>query len=124
MLAPLGIIIVILILFCAVKCCKKCIEKSQKGRDIFIKIKNIIFFSGILRVILTGFVPVVVSSGIGKNYGTWIEHKDTNWPQVIYVGAVTGLTCFFVVFIDSKNFEAANFKKKWQTLYAGVRTDN
>jgi len=68
-------------------------------------------------------LPTVVSSGIGRLLSSDKE-DEANYGQIIYIGAVTYAVCFFVIFVDFKHFEAAGFKKKWQTLYNDLRTDN
>jgi hypothetical protein len=78
-LAPIGMIVLILLLYGLTKCFKVCLIKYTPFRKLVNNIIETVFFGAILRVVLTGFLPIVVSSGVGNNYG---NHPETviDWP--------------------------------------------
>ena len=99
-LSPFGIIVGIGLILIAVKCGKKAMNKYQKVKDIVYRVKNILFFTVILRVIINGFLPVVVSSGLGNNLSYDESTTKANLYQIVYLAFVTYMAFFFVIFID------------------------
>ena len=109
--APLGLVLIIVFIFVLAKCGKRCIGKYKICRKAFLKVKELIFFTALVRVILTSFLPIVVSSGIGNNFGSNPDPEfEVNWPQIAILAIITYLACMFVFFIDALEFRAADFK--------------
>ena len=98
------------------KCCKKCFVKYKIIRSLLIKLKDIVFLTAIIRIILSSFVPIIVSSGAGRNFG---DHPDSkvNLLQIAYIVAVVCLSINFVTLIDAKEFAAKDFRTKWKIIY-------
>jgi hypothetical protein len=58
-------------------------KKYPKVKEKLEAIKKVIFFATIINVINTGFLPMAVSSGLGKNLALSEDSnpaKETNWP--------------------------------------------
>jgi hypothetical protein len=78
-LSPIGVVLIVVLIYLMTKCFKSCLEKSEKFRRLVNKVHKIVFFNMIVRIILTGFLPIVVSSGLGNNFGQHLE-SEANWP--------------------------------------------
>ena len=81
---------VVSILVCVCRKCQCCCS------DLVIKLYDMVIFGMILKSIMTMFLPLMIRSGLGKNFCTSkCDQIDTNY----YVIAVLTLyVCFVVIF--------------------------
>jgi hypothetical protein len=114
---PLLILTIILLV-----CIKKASKKSKKIQDFLKKIEDKLFFNAIIRSILIGYLPLAMSSNIGRTLS--VVEGDTigpNFPLILFQIFLIVLSLQASIYADPTELSDPAMKAKYGSFYETVR---
>jgi hypothetical protein len=115
--APPLIIIAICLLFGI----KRCAQKSEKCQKRLEKIKNKIFWNAIIRSNLIGYLPLAISSNIGRQLRVSSEAGNPNFPVILLLTSLIAISLQFAYFTDPIELSNPINKEKFGSFYDTVK---
>jgi hypothetical protein len=113
----------LVLLVVGIYCLIQCATKVKACRCLFkllVKLKMIVMFNLVIRVITLGFLPNIISSGLGRNLNTLGDSIPVNWFLFSGIMVWVGLVTYFVFWVEHPQLRDISFRLKYGNLYNEV----
>lgn len=90
--------------------------------NVFTKFKETMCWSFFIRVVLTTYL----NNCLAANYGSPFSRNNftLDWGRTIYICMVLNLVWYFFTYKESNELTIESTKKRWGSLYQGLKTEN